>query len=295
MIKITTAKRRMLIIGSILGLVVCCCLGMITGDIPNLRAIHSDNYDRIFCMGFGCHYVSKPTTYGILPPNGGSCSHLMNRVIPGNPISGWPVEPANEVSLNRVCRYTAITSVYCDPSRGKWGHYGIDLAWGMDWTHGEWVISTIDRAEVTWAQNGDEWNSGMGSNVRICWQRQEEVYVKMTAPYSDLTDEQKEFIEECYWHTYPDGTQVYLCDYWEIDWDWVTTDWCASYFHLIPGSIVVNEGDIIFRGEHLGQINSTGNSSGDHLHYQLSGPIYGKGGGLSHYDPAPTMCGEWKP
>ncbi|HEV7732624.1 MAG TPA: M23 family metallopeptidase [Candidatus Binatia bacterium] len=44
----------------------------------------------------------------------------------------------------------------------------------------------------------------------------------------------------------------------------------ATYAHLRPGSVDVREGDRITRGQRLGRLGNTGNSSAPHLHFQLS-------------------------
>lgn len=44
----------------------------------------------------------------------------------------------------------------------------------------------------------------------------------------------------------------------------------AHYVHLIPGSIDVTVGDTVKRGEPIGKLGNTGNSSQPHLHFQLS-------------------------
>jgi Peptidase family M23 len=43
----------------------------------------------------------------------------------------------------------------------------------------------------------------------------------------------------------------------------------ASYFHLAPGSPTVKVGDKVTRGQVIGRLGNSGNSSGPHLHFQL--------------------------
>jgi murein DD-endopeptidase MepM/ murein hydrolase activator NlpD len=43
----------------------------------------------------------------------------------------------------------------------------------------------------------------------------------------------------------------------------------AAYVHLAPGSVRVRQGQRVGRGEVLGQVGSTGNSTAPHLHFQL--------------------------
>lgn len=57
--------------------------------------------------------------------------------------------------------------------------------------------------------------------------------------------------------------------------------WCAVYMHLTDWA--VSQGDSVSKGQVLGYANSTGNSTGDHLHYQIEAPA-----GYT-VDPAPTF------
>ena len=48
----------------------------------------------------------------------------------------------------------------------------------------------------------------------------------------------------------------------------------ASYAHLIPRSIKVKVGEILHKGDIIGKIGNSGNSTAPHLHFQLSKPDY---------------------
>lgn len=60
-----------------------------------------------------------------------------------------------------------------------------------------------------------------------------------------------------------------------------TGGWVATYMHL--HTIDVMTGDVVTKGQQIGTINSTGFSTGDHLHYQLHRPDGSK------IDPLPTF------
>ncbi len=48
----------------------------------------------------------------------------------------------------------------------------------------------------------------------------------------------------------------------------------ASYAHLIPNSIIVNVGDTLVKGDLIGKIGNSGNSTASHLHFHLSRPDF---------------------
>lgn len=59
----------------------------------------------------------------------------------------------------------------------------------------------------------------------------------------------------------------------------------TKYYHLANGSIPVQVGDSVAAGQVIGQMGSTGYSTGAHLHFQLE--IYGE-----PVDPMPFLTGE---
>ena len=59
----------------------------------------------------------------------------------------------------------------------------------------------------------------------------------------------------------------------------------TKYYHLANGSIPVQVGDSVTAGQVIGQMGSTGYSTGAHLHFQLE--IYGE-----PVDPQPFLLGE---
>lgn len=238
------------------------------GDAPGMQSF-------MVCEGFECRYVGATGPSSGILPGRGACE-TQNVEPPGNPFEGWPLEDSEH-----ACQYYTVTSRFCDPRRLPWLHAGIDLSYpGI---RGDEVIVTIKENlktpwedEVIVTQVGQTgWNYGMGTNVRVCeWQCSEELVPVDSTTCVDADQSGSLEPEECVV-----GTQFVVersCE---------NTNWCASYFHLITNSVSVNVGDLLVRGDSLGLIDTTGNSTGDHLHYELSDNT-----GRS-YDPAPTMCG----
>lgn len=71
--------------------------------------------------------------------------------------------------------------------------------------------------------------------------------------------------------------------------NWVKVDHgngvTTQYYHLIDGSIVVTRGQTVKAGQTVGNMGSTGNSTGAHLHFQVE--IDG-----TPVDPLPYLLGE---
>jgi murein DD-endopeptidase MepM/ murein hydrolase activator NlpD len=192
------------------------------------------------------------------PPGGGSCADI-GLSVEGNPFHGWPVN-------YRKGNWNTISAWYCDPNYFEgYTHWGIDIA-RLNWDesiHGVEAVVTADDVRVLRATQNGKANSGMGNNVvlvalncvRVC-----------ESTGKDLN---------------ADGT----IDPDTCDRQCTELDWKAYYFHLMD--VTVSEGDELERGDVIGHVNSTGNSTGDHLHYQLEGPE-------GAVDPAPTMAGDYE-
>lgn len=189
------------------------------------------------------------------PPGGGSCDNV-GHYYQDNLFTGWPVDfwPGN---------WNIVTAWYCDPQYFldyHSHHWGIDLArldWSADPSHsieGAAVISTTEHAIVRQAVycNPACWNWGMGNFVQL---------------------EALERQPEC---TIDPNTHTPICGV-----IWVASGWKATYMHL--HDLEVKVGDAVSRGQVLGHVDNTGNSSGPHLHYQINDPA-GR-----PIDPAPAM------
>ncbi len=143
--------------------------------------------------------------------------------------------------------WQVVSSWFCDPDYFVgYTHWGIDLAVPL----GVRVVSTTEDAVVIEAKSDGAYNSGMGNHVKIRALDCHEV--------CDPTDP-----AQC--------TEV--CE---------ETPWVATYMHL--ASVAVSEGARLARGDVIGTVDSTGNSTGNHLHFQINGPA-------GAVDPAPTMPG----
>jgi len=62
----------------------------------------------------------------------------------------------------------------------------------------------------------------------------------------------------------------------------------CRYAHMVPDSVLVEPGDIVSPGEELGKPDNTGNSTGDHLHFDVA--VHWSGGNF-YADPA--MLIDW--
>ena len=60
----------------------------------------------------------------------------------------------------------------------------------------------------------------------------------------------------------------------------------SVYGHMLDGSLTVQVGDLVTAGQHLGNVGSTGNSSGPHLHFE----IRPGGARAPAVDPAPWLA-----
>jgi murein DD-endopeptidase MepM/ murein hydrolase activator NlpD len=223
---------------------------------------------------------------GSHPPSGGTCANVGINY-PENPFRGWPVErfPGD---------WRVISSWFCDPLyfRG-YTHWGIDLAMqvvkeGAGYKYatldGAAVLSTTAFAYVTAVANDGGAHHGMGNHVMIkalgCHSRCGRLgETEGEGQHLYLVRSQA---EECL-DTPPgclDDDPAICQD--DLVMDCRETGWKAAYFHL--RDVAVQPGQLVHRYDVLGWIDTTGNSTGSHLHYQINAP------GAGAIDPAPSMC-----
>ena len=195
------------------------------------------------------------------PPARGSCASI-GVSPPDNPFVGWPVD-------YRQGDWNTITSWFCDPDYFVgYTHWGIDIG-RLDWNEsirGAAAIVTTEDAIVERASYCAPpavcLNSGLGNNVML-----QALDCEMICE-ADIGDDLN-------------GNGIIDPDYCEEV--CIETGWYAFYFHLLD--VTVAAGERVEYGDVIGHINSTGHSTGDHLHYQINGP------GIGAIDPAPAMSG----
>jgi len=198
-----------------------------------------------------------PLLGGDPPPRRGHCAWV-GVAQPDNPFSGWPVNyhPGD---------WNTITSWFCDPTYFKgYTHWGIDIG-RLNWNesiYNKEAVVTAEDVVVMRASCCDRFNSGMGNNVMVQALDCETVNEALVG--EDL-----------------DGNGVIEQDDIEICEE---TGWFAIYMHLLDVTVVA--GDRLKRGDVIGHIDNTGNSTGDHLHYQINGPN-------GAVDPAPSMAASY--
>ena len=203
--------------------------------------------------GFGMGYYPG----GGQPPAGGTCDNV-GQDYSDDLFRGWPVDffPGN---------WNIVSTWYCDPHYFPGHtHWGIDLA-RLDWDAGHAiddapVVTTTEHAVVrqaVWCPPEKPcWNFGMGNFVQI----------EALKPETQcLVDPQ---------------TRELKCK--DI---WIPSGWKATFMHL--HDIAVHPGESLDKGQLLGHVDNSGNSTGPHLHYQINNPS-GK-----PVDPAPTMTDDY--
>jgi len=201
-----------------------------------------------------------------VPPGGGTCANI-SQVYADNPFRGWPVQYQD-------CNWGVISAYYCTPHYFPgFTHYGIDLTnfWdssGVNSTaiHGAPVIATANAlvAQAVYSAPA-QWNYGMGNFVQLLGLEQtceEEVNLdinhdRLIGGYCAAVCE-----EELNLDLNHDGTIGGYCG--------EESEWKATYMHLLD--VTVAAGQTVQAGEVIGHVNNTGNSTGDHLHYQINGP-----------------------
>lgn len=254
-----------------LALVCCACLyGLVSALSP---AHQRGDYGPV------SGYYSSGTV-----PSGGTCENAGKFY--ASPFQGWPLGEW------RVCDWKAISALYCSPYyfNGKYVHWGMDFAsvWGegAENIYRKPVVAT-GYAVVHQTRSDGNWNYGMGNYVQI-----QAVDPICEEEYSiDLNGN----------GVLDDGYCQYGC---ETDFSYDLNEdgrissefcgqelnWLASYFHL--DEAIVQEKQFVRPGDILGYVDNSGNSTGNHLHYQINnGQVSFDGVGA--IDPLPTLGCGW--
>lgn len=180
-------------------------------------------------------------------PGGGDCAQA-GVAYAENPFRGWPVD-------YRPGDWSLATFYFCARYADGSPHWGIDL--GVP--DGTPIVATCERGVVRQADDcrGDApcWNYGMGRFVQVEAQVRVLDYERCVAEHGG-------------------DPQADAC--------WADSGWRATYMHLAEVHVAV--GQVVQRGDALGETDNTGNSTGPHLHYQINSPS-------GAVDPAPTMGG----
>jgi murein DD-endopeptidase MepM/ murein hydrolase activator NlpD len=218
----------------------------------------------------GLQHVAGFSSQGI-PPTGGSCSSI-GQSFPDNPFSGWPLD-------FRQCNWATISAYFCTPSYPT--HRGIDIS--NDWTpgnqaaiHGAPVLATAHArvAQAVYSAPA-QWNYGMGNFIQLVGFEQTcEQSVNLDLNGDNIIGDYCTSVceEDINQDLNNDGTIGGYCG--------AESAWKATYMHLLDISVQVDQ--IVNPGDVIGHVNNTGNSSGDHLHYQINGPD-------GAIDPGPSL------
>lgn len=253
-------KRKVALMALVGGMVLVCALLLTPLEFGGLPLV---GYAPIY--GFG--------NQGVVP-RGGDCANV-GKEIEGNPIHGWPVH-------FRECDWAIISAYFCTPNYFVgYTHWGIDLAsyWGdsSESIAGAEIVATADVAVVRQAvyTKPPQFNHGMGNFVQLEAYRPVQYALTPTPTF---------------WPYLPTATATPGCSgEAQQDWEaglfevcWEPTGWRVTYMHL--QDVLVEAGALVLWGEVLGHVDNTGNSTGNHLHYQINGPE-----GVGAVDPAPTF------
>ncbi len=237
---------------------------------------------------------------GVPPPKRGNCENV-GQDYAENPFRGWPL-------LFYEGDWRTVSAWWCDPMYAiDFGaaHWGIDIASHVELREtGEAVYVGPTGAEVVCtlpedgygyvisAREDGGWHFGMGNHVKVMALTCEETCGEKP-PQGDLEPGEVVFVLEedasqCARGGTPPApgeTPPPPADPDDLLLACEELGWVATYMHL--ESIAVQPLELVERGQVLGRVDSTGNSSGPHLHYQINGP------GVGAIDPAPAMCGSY--
>jgi len=280
-------KRTKLILYLVLGTVIFACIVCVSIPVVMIAGTSEGNsvlsLREISSIGTPIAFTLNTGT----PPRSGNCKDV-GKVYDDVPFRGWPLDFYQ-------CDWSIVSAYFCSPnyykSMGGHQHWGIDFARKIndDGTsqviNGAPVLATA-YARVVQAAYSDPpgFNYGMGNFVRIqalsptC-----ERDVGIDIDGNGVIDP-----AACYEICERDANADFNGDGQIGDFCGEELPWKAVYMHL--QDVTVQPGQIVRRGDVIGHVDNTGNSTGPHLHYQIEGP-------MGAIDPAPTLgCGgyDWQ-
>ena len=287
-------KKRYVVFG-MMGLGLLCTLALLLAQFPS-----ADLNFQVDATGAPSgDQAQPPGPLGVPPPKRGNCDNV-GRDYAENPFRGWPL-------LFYEGAWRTISAWWCDPL------YVIDFGadhWGMDIAAyvevredgssfydsplGAKVVCTLPEdgyGYVISARADGAWNFGMGNHVKVMSLTCEETCGEKP-PNNELEPGEVVFVLEeeaskCGPNPPPptSGVTPLPGDPEDLLLWCEETGWVATYMHL--ETVAVQPLELVERGQVLGTVDSTGNSSGHHLHYQINGP------GVGAIDPAPAMCSSY--
>lgn len=291
-------KKRYLLFG-MMGLGLLCCLALLLAQFPT-----ADLDLQVDATAAPVGEAAQPPTgpSGVPPPKRGNCENV-GADYAENPFRGWPIKFYEG-------NWRTIAAWWCDPlyviDFGA-DHWGLDIAAYVevkedgssfyDSPVGAEVVCTLPEdgyGYVISAREDGGWHFGMGNHVKVMALTCEETCGEKP-PAGDLAPGEVVFVfeedaSECSGGgggtpPAPGETPPAPADPEDLLLVCEELGWVATYMHL--ETIAVQPLDLVERGQVLGTVDTTGNSSGHHLHYQINGP------GVGAIDPAPALCNDY--
>ena len=185
----------------------------------------------------------------------GNCFNGNENYTQGDMVLSWPIDciPGNDCDLGHADINEDNLTYNCI-SPGYMGHQGTDI--GITWEQMDSGVDVYAAAsgEVIWVFDG-KYDRCPNANEPDC--QNPEVCTQL-GPYCGTGD------CCCYW-CFAGGNVVIILHN-EID-----NVFATRYDHLKKNSILINEGDIVIKGQKIAEVGSAGASSGPHLHFEVWG------------------------
>ncbi|MDH5377877.1 MAG: peptidoglycan DD-metalloendopeptidase family protein [Gammaproteobacteria bacterium] len=162
---------------------------------------------------------------------------------------------------------TTITITNDDPAPVSCLAADLDLAWPFGGLEGvDWVVQnhfdhddTTGLADYMGGTKTYDGHKGVDINVSSFREMDANTPIYAAAAGEVIAKADGNFDRQTSWVTY--------------DWNYITVKhangYTLTYGHFQQNSITVNVGDVITQGQHIGNVGSSGWSSGPHLHFEL--------------------------